>query len=860
MNSAGGGATASLITGGPNAGKVLFAGGFSNPNGSASTSTELYDPATNTFAPASQTPSMNFARSGATATVLASGPNAGKILIAGGTNGLSSLASTELYNPATNSFAPANQTASMNTGRFGASATVPTIGPNAGKILIAGGFGTATVLVSTELYDPMTNSFAPPDQTASMNIARGNRPTVTTITVGPNAGKILIAGGFDNGSANSSFVPFASTELYEPVTNSFASPAQTASMNHSRDGATATVIITGPNAGKILIAGGETGTGGSNFAITSSTDLYDPASNTFLPASQTASMNAARADATAVSVETGPNAGKILIVGGSSGDSGAAAYLASTELYDPVSNSFAPTGLTPSMNVARIGALAVQLPDTGPSPVTFVGVGPLADNRSQVNALTLGLPSGIQSGDVMLAQLLIYDGAGTNIPRAPAGWSIIRHDAVNGGGNQMTSWLYYKVAGSSEPISYTWNISFQYAAGVMRAYRGASVSSPIDQSSGSTAGGFNPISVAAPSLTPVTNNELQVYFYGAQAYQAPTITEPSAITERLNEMSAVEGFTTAFGDLAAPPAGTQSPTYVAMATSNIPNGAPPVMTAQAVLLVPANVPTPTSTPTMTMAPSPNGTPPPPTPVPTLPPTIIPSPGGSPVPTPTTPVPTPGNTIPRFVASGALTDSAQPLTSVTVSLPPNVISGDLLVAQIAIWDGTGTNVPVAPAGWSSIRDDSVSNANKITSWLYYHVAGGSEPASYSWSIASQYAAGVMGAWRGASSFAPIDKSSGSAVAGPSPVSDAAPSLTPANNSELQVYFYGSQSIAAPTIAEPGAIAQRANLKSSKEGFTLAYGDLAAPSEGVASPTYAAMAGIPSGIPVLSAQALLLRPGP
>ena len=54
-------------------------------------------------------------------------------------------------------------------------------------------------------------------------------------------------------------------------------------------------------------------------------------------------------------------------------------------------------------------------------------------------------------------------------------------------------------------------------------------------------------------------------------------------------MSTLEGFTTAFGDLAAPPGGTVSPTYVAMATSNIPNGSPPVMAAQAVLLVPRSM-------------------------------------------------------------------------------------------------------------------------------------------------------------------------------------------------------------------------------------------------------------------------------
>jgi hypothetical protein len=99
-----------------------------------------------------------------------------------------------------------------------------------------------------------------------------------------------------------------------------------------------------------------------------------------------------------------------------------------------------------------------------------------------------------------------------------------------------------------------------------------------------------------------------------------------------------------------------------------------------------------------------------------------------------------------------------------------------------------------------------------------------------------------------------------AAGPSPLSDAAPSLTPAINNELQVYFYGSQGVSAPTIGEPGAITARSNIKSSKEGFTLAFGDLAAPAAGTASPTFAATSSLASGLPVTTAQAVLLRPGP
>ncbi len=253
------------------------------------------------------------------------------------------------------------------------------------------------------------------------------------------------------------------------------------------------------------------------------------------------------------------------------------------------------------MNTDRDGAVAAQLPETGPSPISFVGAGPLTDSSEPLSVVTLSVPVGVRSGDIMLAQLLVYDGSGTNVPVAPAGWSLIRHDSVTGNGDQMTSWLYSRVAGSDEPATYGWGITLQFAAGVIRAWRGASLTTPIDRSSGATGSGANPLSLAAPSLTPATNSELQVYLYAAQNFLPPTITEPAQITQRLNSKSPEEGFTLAFGDLAAPSEGTASPTYVAMASSST-SGAP-VMSAEAVLLVPAGIivvtPTPTATPTVT---------------------------------------------------------------------------------------------------------------------------------------------------------------------------------------------------------------------------------------------------------------------
>ena len=89
-------------------------------------------------------------------------------------------------------------------------------------------------------------------------------------------------------------------------------------------------------------------------------------------------------------------------------------------------------------------------------------------------------------------------------------------------------------------------------------------------------------SVAAPSLTPHSSNELQLYFYAAQSSSAPIITLSNALTQRFDTKSSKEGFTLADADLAAPSAGTASPTY--SASASISGSA---MTAQAILLIPA---------------------------------------------------------------------------------------------------------------------------------------------------------------------------------------------------------------------------------------------------------------------------------
>lgn len=255
MNAARADHTATLISGCncPADGKVLLAGGdtASGSLGATLRSAELYDPATGKF---TATGAMKSSRARHSATLIASGPLAGDVLIAGGASDESGgdVASAELYDPVTGQF---TATGRMSTAREGHSATwlSPSVvsGALAGSVLVAGGGDVSAPSDSAEVFNPQTATFSP---VAAMTSARTLQAAVLLAN-----GKVLIAGGQ---SSDTDFL--LSAELFDPAHASFAA---TGSMHNVHAGATATVLENG----SALIAGGR-----SNWA-----DLYDPTAGTF---------------------------------------------------------------------------------------------------------------------------------------------------------------------------------------------------------------------------------------------------------------------------------------------------------------------------------------------------------------------------------------------------------------------------------------------------------------------------------------------------------------------------------------------------------------------------------------------------
>lgn len=342
---------------------------------------ELYTPAALKFT--SSKAALLRARTGHTATLLTTGPQAGKILIAGGEDrqDRTSLASTELYDPITDavtcidgsqpSGSPATCPSStkMIDARVGHSATLL----GSGKVLLAGGLSTAapaggpptvSTLATAELYDPVTERFTCVDG----SVPTGNPPACPSATdlvhprLGHTAtvlknGQVLLVGGLDLDLSGGTAETIGSAEIFDPTSGHFLPTSR--DMISNRMGHSATLL----GSGQVLLAGGMSGTAhlpDISFTSLNSAEIYDPASDTF---TATGDLHTARVlHAAALRRD-----GKVIVGGGWDGtiavDSGMAAHhpvsgrtLQSIEIFDPSTGSFSHGGkmLIPGAHQALI--------------------------------------------------------------------------------------------------------------------------------------------------------------------------------------------------------------------------------------------------------------------------------------------------------------------------------------------------------------------------------------------------------------------------------------------------------------------------------------------------------------------------
>jgi len=153
--------------------------------------------------------------------------------------------------------------------------------------------------------------------------------------------------------------------------------------------------------------------------------------------------------------------------------------------------------------------------------------------------LTINKPAGTVANDVMVAAIAFNHDSVVITP--PAGWTLVRrvenNDAILG------IEVHYRVAGASEPASYTWlattgSTNFRFVVGGIQSFSGVDTASPINVDAGQctpqpTPCGSSSLTHATPDVTTTVSDTMLVT---AHAYESSnTWTPPAGMTEAYDQ-------------------------------------------------------------------------------------------------------------------------------------------------------------------------------------------------------------------------------------------------------------------------------------------------------------------------------------
>src|SRR5205809_296570 len=339
------------------------------------------------------------------------------------------------------------------------------------------------------------------------------------------------------------------------------------------------------------------------------------------------------------------------------------------------------------------------------------------------NTLTIGRPAGVVSGDLLVAAISVRSAN----PSTPSGWTLVwcGNSGSSSGGSTcpvsstVSLAVYWKVAGASEPSTYSGWTTTQKAAGVITAYYNVNTSTPIDVQNG-TGYTSSVTSLSTPSITTAVANTMLVASFGAAdgtdpAFGTSVASMPAGMTDEWDKNGSVSSGSAsgaahgAMFDAIQDSIGATGQKTVTMSSSA-------VGVAHLLALKPATA------------------------------TVATSSGGS---APTF----------RAASSAATTVSCgSPCISLTISAPAGVVNGDVMIANI-VASGTTSTIQ-APAGWTLIRrttsDMTLITVSYLEQAVYYRVAAG-EPANYAWTSTGTGGsmAGGISAYSGVDTTTPVD---------------------------------------------------------------------------------------------------------
>ena len=163
---------------------------------------------------------------------------------------------------------------------------------------------------------------------------------------------------------------------------------------------------------------------------------------------------------------------------------------------------------------------ATSIPVTAGLPVPRISLRSSSSQRVLGNRLTMPRPY-VDAGWTMVASISVR---GKPSITSPTGWTRIGQTTTPDG--RLSQATFYRLAGTAEPLSYSWSFPGTYAAvGTIVALSGVSVEAPIDRSSSSA---IKSSAITAPSVTPSVGNTFALGFFGIADYVS--IAPPASMT------------------------------------------------------------------------------------------------------------------------------------------------------------------------------------------------------------------------------------------------------------------------------------------------------------------------------------------
>lgn len=174
------------------------------------------------------------------------------------------------------------------------------------------------------------------------------------------------------------------------------------------------------------------------------------------------------------------------------------------------------------LGTVLVGGLRPAGASGGPTFVASTHDATSADTTS----IALARPVKVSKGEILVA--VVYVRSSPDVS-APQGWRTVREDAH--------AHVYYKIADSSEPSTYTWRFSSAHAAvGGIAAYAGVDTAQPLLASSGQANDASTDI--VAPGVNDAAGSVV-VGFFGIS--RATSITPPSGYLERVDTTATTDG-------------------------------------------------------------------------------------------------------------------------------------------------------------------------------------------------------------------------------------------------------------------------------------------------------------------------------